>query len=129
MASCFALGVPSPKLHLSLLNEIFAPGPAFRDKKQPWQCHDGACAQFQRSRRDLDLGRLDLRKMVECLETSHCIAASKYEMVGFRPPPSRSDPLEVGVRSNSQVSDGPTVVVLAQVNLRISDVSFSLKYI
>ena len=59
---------------LALLNEIFAPGPAFRDDLEESRSN-GARARFQRRRHDLDLRRLDLRKIVECLERRtmpHC---------------------------------------------------------
>ena len=59
---------------LTLLNEIFAPGPTFRVDLEESRSN-GACTRFQRSRHDLDRCRLDLRKTVECLERRtmpHC---------------------------------------------------------
>ena len=46
---------------LTLLNEIFAPGPVFRDDLEESRSNR-ARARFQRIRHDLDLRRLDLRK-------------------------------------------------------------------
>ena len=88
-----------PYFTLTLLNEIFAPGPALRDELERGRSN-GARTRSQRSKHDLDLRYLDLGMTVEpeCLRLGrrtmpHC--SFEIRMVSFTSP--RSDPL--GIRA------------------------------